>query len=519
MLRKKKPKQTKFKLSDGQKIKFKLSDKLGTGGMGDVYLGYIKTENEKRKKGSFSRPATIKKRCAIKRVVNEPVNQQEADNFSLLDPTNYIGTTVINEQIYIVMNVLEGDKLETLIENDTLVQLPFENKFCIALDLIQKVKEIHEKGYVHRDLKPSNCMVKDGRLTIFDWGSAVLNNSLINTNDGITKGYCPPNILIGDYCLLQESFEKAYVAAGNELPKDWKEDMKLKKKDRRPAAEAYVKWRSDLRIVPYTQADEIHSLCIMMGEIFGFTKLGNLAERYSEFKNAELFDQKLLADQPMTILKDRKTLMAEYNPDIHPSEEIYKQIIDVLYLGTDWDPTKRPAADAIHRFFNRVSKYTMDGEETSSHSPVLFSPVESHKKEDHEKKEPAVLKKSRKKTVLLEQQLALTHEDHKSFRTRSQTTLTKASGVSKHSPRGVERRAEGGHSKRRYSSHRSKKLLFDTITKPVTPKESPRIWKEEGSLTLFQPSDQTKSNSLRSVQTEKENLGMSLSKNSKEKDS
>ena len=71
--------------------------------------------------------------------------------------------------------------------------------FSIAIQLVETLGELHQKGVIHRDLKPGNILIHPGteQVKIIDFGTAVLlsrkgqNNLMPNTSVG-TLAYMSP---------------------------------------------------------------------------------------------------------------------------------------------------------------------------------------------------------------------------------------------------------------------------------------------------------------------------------------
>ena len=146
---------------------YKILEKLGDGGMGEVYLA----EDTKLKRKvalkflpkGFSRDPVAKKRF-----------MEEARSFSKLDHTNICVIYDINEtedgQLFISMNYCQGDTLQNYIkEKDLTVKEILEYITQIAKGL----EKAHSKGIVHCDIKPTNIIItEDGVVKIVDFGIA-----------------------------------------------------------------------------------------------------------------------------------------------------------------------------------------------------------------------------------------------------------------------------------------------------------------------------------------------------------
>lgn len=132
---------------------YKLKEKLGEGGFGEVY----KAEH-----------AFLKNPVAIKLLKKEFNGTDLLERFerevkfsSMLQHPNTIhvfdyGTTK-NEQFYYVMEYLDGISLDKVVQSHQ----PFPVARCISvlLQTCLSLREAHNNGLVHRDIKPQNIMV------------------------------------------------------------------------------------------------------------------------------------------------------------------------------------------------------------------------------------------------------------------------------------------------------------------------------------------------------------------------
>jgi len=146
-------------------LKYQIIEKLGSGGMGTVYLA------EDLKLG---------RRVAIKVMnVADPSGAlaarmvREAHIVALLEhpsivPIHDVGT-LDDGRVFYAMKLVQGNRLDEAAK--VMVSLPD------TLRIFQKVCEAmafaHARGVVHRDLKPENIMVGPfGEVLVMDWGVA-----------------------------------------------------------------------------------------------------------------------------------------------------------------------------------------------------------------------------------------------------------------------------------------------------------------------------------------------------------
>ena len=147
---------------------YKITDKLGEGGMGIVY----KAEDTK-----LERPVALKFLAA--HAIEDPEHKarfvREAKAAARLDHPNICSVYEIDEaegQTFLAMAYLEGQTVK-----DKIAERPLklDEALDIAIQTAQGLKAAHEKGIVHRDIKPANLMLtQEGQVKVMDFGLAQL---------------------------------------------------------------------------------------------------------------------------------------------------------------------------------------------------------------------------------------------------------------------------------------------------------------------------------------------------------
>ena len=147
---------------------YSILDKLGEGGMGEVYLAVDRQ---------------LDRRVALKilpqSMADEPERlerfRREAKALACLDHPNIVAihsVETVDGFHFIVMELLEGQTLGDFIPKRGVSVAQF---FETAIPLTDAIAAAHEKGIVHRDLKPSNIVVtNNGRVKVLDFGLARL---------------------------------------------------------------------------------------------------------------------------------------------------------------------------------------------------------------------------------------------------------------------------------------------------------------------------------------------------------
>ena len=180
----------------GQTIShYKITEKLGGGGMGVVY----KAQDTKLKRTvalKFLPPDLTRDPEAKERFIHE------AQAASALDHKNICTIYEVGEtndgQLFIAMACYEGETLKARIapareqesgEAGGKGQLPIEEALNFADQIAQGLTRAHEAGIVHRDIKPANIIITTrGEVKIVDFGLAKLSGRTLLTKSGTTLG-------------------------------------------------------------------------------------------------------------------------------------------------------------------------------------------------------------------------------------------------------------------------------------------------------------------------------------------
>jgi eukaryotic-like serine/threonine-protein kinase len=147
---------------------YKISESLGIGGMGEVYLA---TDIVAGRKAAlkllpmrFTDDAERLKRF-----------QQEARAVVALNHPNILTVYEIGEDRsihYIASELIEG---ETLRERLTRGRMQLSEAVDVAIQVANALAAAHQAGIVHRDIKPENIMLRpDGYVKVLDFGIAKL---------------------------------------------------------------------------------------------------------------------------------------------------------------------------------------------------------------------------------------------------------------------------------------------------------------------------------------------------------
>jgi len=147
---------------------YKISESIGAGGMGEVYLATDITAGRKAAlkilPAGFTGDAERLKRF-----------QQEAHAVVALNHPNILTVYEIGEDHsihYIASELIDG---ETLRKRLTLGRIEVGEAVDVAIQVASALAAAHEAGFVHRDIKPENIMLRpDGYVKVLDFGIAKL---------------------------------------------------------------------------------------------------------------------------------------------------------------------------------------------------------------------------------------------------------------------------------------------------------------------------------------------------------
>ncbi len=154
-------------LTAGQRIKhYEIREKIGTGGMGEVYLAQD-TRLQRPVAIKFLLPDSTFDAKAEKRLL------REAQSAAVLNHPNICTIHEIGEsenRSFIVMEYVEGETLDARIRRESL---SIGESLAITLNIANALTEAHSRGIVHRDIKPSNVIISSrGQVKVLDFSLA-----------------------------------------------------------------------------------------------------------------------------------------------------------------------------------------------------------------------------------------------------------------------------------------------------------------------------------------------------------
>ncbi len=175
--------------------RYEILEKIGTGGMSDVY---------KAKCHKLNRLVAIK---VLKQEFSENANfvskfRSEAQAAAGLSHPNIVNIYDVGEEngiYYIVMELIEGITLKKYIEKKA--RLSFKEAVSIAIQVSMGIEAAHKNHIIHRDIKPQNIIIsKDGKVKVTDFGIAkAATSNTITSNVMGSVHYTSPEQARGGY--------------------------------------------------------------------------------------------------------------------------------------------------------------------------------------------------------------------------------------------------------------------------------------------------------------------------------
>ena len=175
--------------------RYEVLDKVGSGGMSDVY---------KAKDHKLNRFVAIK---VLKYEFSKDKNfvskfRVEAQSAARLEHTNIVNVYDVGEDAglyYIVMELVEGITLKQYIARKK--RLSVKEATSIAIQIAQGIECAHNNQIVHRDIKPQNIIIsREGKVKVTDFGIAkAASANTINGNAMGSVHYISPEQAKGSY--------------------------------------------------------------------------------------------------------------------------------------------------------------------------------------------------------------------------------------------------------------------------------------------------------------------------------
>jgi serine/threonine-protein kinase len=145
--------------------KWKLTERLGSGGMGTVYRAEDLSVG-RAVAVKFLHAALLKDADAVHRF------EQESRNMARVDHPNLVHLYAVErdgQMPCIVMKYVEGRRLSTMFREKR--RMTVAEVLPLVVQIGGALSALHAQGFIHRDLKPGNVMLApDGFATLLDFG-------------------------------------------------------------------------------------------------------------------------------------------------------------------------------------------------------------------------------------------------------------------------------------------------------------------------------------------------------------
>lgn len=135
--------------------------KVGQGASGSVYLAKIKSDGSK---------VAIKQMNLLRQsrkdlLLNEILLMKEMQHPNIV---NYLDSFVVSNELWMVMEYMDGGQLTDIIDNNTLHE---DQIAAISLETCKGLEHLHSKNIIHRDIKSENVLMTGaGDIKITDFG-------------------------------------------------------------------------------------------------------------------------------------------------------------------------------------------------------------------------------------------------------------------------------------------------------------------------------------------------------------
>ncbi len=184
-----------IKIGDIIAERYEIQDKIGAGGMSDVYRAYD---------SKLNRPVAVK---VLKQEFSDNADflskfRVEAQAAAGLMHPNIVNVYDVGEEYgshYMIMELVEGITLKRYIEKKQ--RLSVKEAVSIAIQVANGIESAHNNHIIHRDIKPQNIIIsKDGKVKVTDFGIAkAATSNTITSNVMGSVHYTSPEQVRGGF--------------------------------------------------------------------------------------------------------------------------------------------------------------------------------------------------------------------------------------------------------------------------------------------------------------------------------
>lgn len=175
---------------------YKITQKIGEGGMGDVFKG-IDFMLEREIAIKMLRPELARQQSIVDRFRAEAVTLAKLNHPNIATLYNFVRQ---GNDYFMVMEFVKGNTFESIIKKSGA--LPYQRAIQLFAQALEGIAHAHRLGIIHRDLKPANVMLMDsGVIKVMDFGIARVLGSTRITRTGNAIGtmeYMSPEQIRGE---------------------------------------------------------------------------------------------------------------------------------------------------------------------------------------------------------------------------------------------------------------------------------------------------------------------------------
>ncbi len=175
--------------------RYEILDKIGTGGMADVYKAKCHKLNR------YVAIKVLKAEFATNKSFVSKFRAEAQAAAGLIHPNivNVYDVGDENGMYYFVMELVEGITLKKYIEKK--IRLSVKEAVSIAIQIAMGIESAHNNGIIHRDIKPQNIIIsKEGKVKVADFGIARAASSDTQTSHAMgSVHYTSPEQARGGY--------------------------------------------------------------------------------------------------------------------------------------------------------------------------------------------------------------------------------------------------------------------------------------------------------------------------------
>ncbi|MBF0634425.1 MAG: protein kinase [Nitrospinae bacterium] len=152
------------------KARYKITGKLGEGGMGAVYAAF---DTQLQQKVAIK---LLKQSMSLNEKAVEQLKREALVAMKLSHPLimRLINFERDGQNAFLLMELVDGSTLESVVKNRPDKKLPSKLAAQITYKICEALEYAHANGVIHRDIKPANIMIQAGSnsIKLMDFGIA-----------------------------------------------------------------------------------------------------------------------------------------------------------------------------------------------------------------------------------------------------------------------------------------------------------------------------------------------------------